>query len=188
MGITEACFNSHCKPYFDKATNILELGAQHYIQDGRVVGYFKNIFNQYNITSLDITGENRSTIIDLSKPIVSIQQRYELISNFGTSEHVSSQYQCWKNMHSLLDINGIVISEIPEKFSWKGHCKYYIDYAFFKSMSSDFDIIDYRSIYYQDNGYLSFSILRKKSQIFQTSEHDLLNTINVEDMNDRISY
>ena len=188
MGITENVFISHCKTYFDNAKSILELGAQHYITSGRIIGYFSNIFKQYNIVSIDLNGENTSLKIDLTKNIT-LDKPYDLITNFGTSEHVSNQYNCWKNIHSMLSEDGIIISEIPEISSWKGHCKYYVDYRFFNAMHKDFEIIDYRSIFYSDNGYLSFSIMKKKSIVFETPIEEFNKFIVVdESVKDRISF
>jgi hypothetical protein len=188
MGITKKYFDLYCKQYFEISNSILELGAQDLLVDGNSLGYFKNIYSNYNIESLDITGENNSLKLDLSTELY-IHKQYDLITNFGTSEHVSNQYTCWKNIHSLLNTNGIVISEIPEIGSWKGHCKYYIDYSFFKTMNKDFEIIDYRSIYYPNNGYLSYSVLKKISETFLTSKDDMLKTIVIDDnVNDKISF
>lgn len=188
MGVTKQIFELHCKKYFDNSKSILELGAQDLLINGSSIGYFKNIYANYPIESLDMNGENGSIQINLAENLVPTKT-YDLITNFGTTEHVSNQYVCWKNIHSLLNVDGIVISEIPEIGSWRGHCKYYVDYKFFKAMSNDFEIIDYRSIYYPNNGYLSYSVLRKISDTFLTTEDDLLKTIQIDDsVNDKISF
>jgi hypothetical protein len=190
MGITDIVFHKLCKKYFSDAKCILELGAQHFLvgPQQKIAGYFSKIFNNYPITIIDMNGENGALKIDLSKDI-DIKSSYDLITNFGTSEHVSDQYTCWKNIHALLSNEGIVISEIPEIGSWKGHCRYYVDYSFFKAMSEDFEIIDYRRIHYSRNGYLSFSILKKKSHIFLTRRDVLEKTIHVDNnVIDKISF
>lgn len=187
MGITDNVYK-YCQTYFDNADNILELGSQIYIKNRVNSGYFKNIFSHYNITSLDITGENNSLRLDLSKPLIH-DKKYDLITNFGTTEHVSNQYECWKNIYNLLDENGIIISEIPEINSWSGHCKYYVDFKFFKMLETNFEIIDYRSIFYTGNGYLSFSILRKKCLEFTITKEEFYKPVYVDNNTvDRISY
>ena len=187
MGIPKDLFFNSCKRYFDSAKNILELGAQHYLVDNKIVGYFKNLFN-YPITSLDMNGENGSLIVDLSKELQPMQ-KFDLITNFGTSEHVSNQFQCWKNIHTLLEDNGIIINEIPEIDAWKNHCKYYVDKRFFESMHKDFEIIEYKQVYYAGNGNLCFCILKKKSNVFLTTESELMEHVKiVEETNDKISF
>jgi hypothetical protein len=188
MGITDNVFMLHCKSYLDNAKSIVELGSQHYIAAGRIVGYFSNIFKWYNILSIDLNGENGSLKVDLTKSI-SLDKPCDLITNFGTSEHVSNQYMCWKNIHSMLSEDGIVISEIPEIGSWKGHCKYYVDYQFFNAMYRDFEIIDYRSIFFPDNGYNTFSILKKKSAVFETPIEEFNKFIKIDEtVRDHISF
>jgi len=187
MGITKQIFELHSKKYFDNSKSILELGAQDLLINGSSVGYFKNIY-KYPIESLDMNGENGSIQLNLAVELLPTKT-YDLVTNFGTTEHVSNQYICWKNIHSFLSIGGFVISEIPEIGSWKGHCNYYIDYTFFKAMSNDFEIIDYRSIYYPNNGYLSYSVLRKISDTFLTNKDDLLKTIHIDNsVVDKISF
>lgn len=187
MGITKKIFDLHSKKYFDNAKSILELGAQDLLVNGYKFGYFKNIY-PYPIDCLDMNGENGAIQLNLATELTPTKT-YDLISNFGTTEHVSDQYICWKNIHSFLDFNGIIISEIPEIGSWKGHCNYFVDYSFFKAMYKDFEIIDYRSIYYPDNGYLSYSVLRKISNTFLTTKDELLATIYVDkSVNDAISF
>lgn len=187
MGIPKDLFFNDCKKYFDSAKNILELGAQHYLINNNVVGYFKNFFS-YPLTSLDLNGENGSLQINLANDLV-ITTKYDLITNFGTTEHVSNQYQCWKNVHSFLEDDGIIISEIPEIGSWKNHCKYYVDKNFFESMNKDFEIVEYKQIYYPGNGNLCFCIMKKISKEFITSKEELMKYVEiVEENNDRISY
>jgi hypothetical protein len=187
MGIPKELFFNDCKVYFDSAKNILELGAQHYLINNNVVGYFKQFFN-YPITSIDLNGENGSLKINLATKLPSMPT-YDLITNFGTTEHVSNQYQCWKNVHSLLEDNGIVISEIPEIDSWKNHCKYYVDKRFFESMNKDFEILSYKQIYYPGNGNLCFCIMKKISKEFGTTEEELMKYVKiVEENNDKISF
>jgi hypothetical protein len=187
MGIPKDLFFNDCKIYFDSAKNILELGAQHYLIDNRVVGYFKNLFS-YPLTSLDMNGENGSIRVDLAK-VLPKMSKYDLITNFGTTEHVSNQYQCWKNVHSLLEDGGLVISEIPEINAWKNHCKYYVDKRFFESMQKDFEIVSYKQVFYPGNGNLCFCIMKKKSATFLTSEAELMRYVHiVEENNDKISF
>lgn len=175
MGITDTVYFTYCKPYFEKATAILELGAQLFLVGGKSVGYFKNVL-RFPITSLDYTGENESLPLNLSTELP-IQQQYDLVTNFGTSEHVSNQYICWKNIHSFCSEGGYVLCEIPEKGSWKHHCKYYVTHSFFEAMSHEFEIIFFKQIFYRGQGNNCFCILRKRNPTWQLSESEFLKQI-----------
>lgn len=75
-------------------------------------------------TSFDINGKNGAVALDLSRPLPGDQQRgaYDLVTNFGTSEHVAdSQYQCWRNIHDLCAPGGLMLHAIPEVGSWPRH-------------------------------------------------------------------
>lgn len=187
MGITMKTFDTYCRKYFDNAKKILELGAQDYIVNKESIGYFKNVFLRYPITSFDMNGENNSIQVNLADEQVT-DSTYDLVTNFGTSEHVPNQYICWKNIHAYCSLGGIIINELPRIGHWPNHCKYYVDKPFFESLNKDFDIIEFRYIQY-NAGDLCFCILKKKSNIFLTNQHELEKNIKViNDFEDKISF
>jgi hypothetical protein len=106
---------------------------------------------KYNHTSIDCNGDNNSISIDLSIDIKNqnckLLDKFDLITNFGTSEHVGEfilnkdevdnpQYYCFKNIHDMLKNNGIVIHCIPLVNNWKGHGVYEYTHKFFNSLCS----------------------------------------------------
>ena len=92
MGFNDTVYFEYCKAYFQKASSILELGAQLFFVNGKSVGYFKNLMN-YPIDCIDMMGENNSMKLNLSTELP-VEKQYELITNFGTTEHVANQYVC----------------------------------------------------------------------------------------------
>jgi hypothetical protein len=83
--------------------------------------------------SIDIHGKFGAVPLDLSKPIKKWKGRFDVLTNFGTSEHVDDQYECFKNMHDLVKKDGVYISLMPVS-QWEGnreknikrlHCKYF---------------------------------------------------------------
>lgn len=180
MGLNDTVYFTYCRPYFQKAQSILELGAQLFLVNGKSVGYFKNLLG-FPITSLDIKGENGSLPLNLSNEIPAEHQKeYDLITNFGTSEHVANQYQCWKNIHCFCKKGGYVINEIPEKGSWKNHCKFYVEKSFFEALSADFEIVLLKPIFYRGQGNNILCIQRKKTDTFQTPQDLFMKNIYVD--------
>ncbi len=96
--------------------------------------YFE--FNGFKHTSIDINGKNGSLVFDLSKPIIdeTLINNFDIVTNFGTSEHVENQYECFKNIHNLCKKDGLFIHAVPEIGSWIGHCKYYYSSIFFERL------------------------------------------------------
>jgi hypothetical protein len=180
-----------CEKYFSLDKRIAELGAQ--FVTGEEWGhygppYFKEIFPDLNLVSFDMTGEFDSIQLNLSEDLPSeYAQKFDIVTNFGTTEHVQNQYVCWKNAFRMLVEGGIMINEIPKKGHWEGHCKFYFDESAVASMQRDFEILEMQDIFYEDAGNLLYFVLRKKHNgEFITSENDLMSTVQViENYNDK---
>ena len=70
--------------------------------------------------------------------------KYDLVTNFGTSEHILNQLNFFKIMHQLTAVNGIMISEVPCMFglimgTFKYEPKFFTDLA----RSNAYNIIDF---------------------------------------------
>lgn len=174
---------SICEKYFtDGNKKIAELGCQYVMGDewgGYGPPYFKNVFNHLDITSFDINGENGAVVVNLSDDVPDeYRNKFDIVTNFGTTEHVKNQYVCWKNIFDMTRLDGIVISEIPKKGSWAGHCKYYFDESTFHSLNKDFSIVEMMDVHYDGTGNLIYCVLKKMhSGSFKTSEKELLNNM-----------
>lgn len=144
MGLTKKNFDlfSHVLNTFfveKQEKTCLELGSQEF------VGIFNNICVREvfakefkECITVDLHNIKDVTICDLS-----IYQEglfnVDLITNFGTTEHVEyedGQYNCWKNIHNWLNIDGIIVHLTPEFRSWPGHCRYYTDFDFYKNLEN----------------------------------------------------
>lgn len=66
-------------------------------------------------TSVDINGEDGALPIDLTKPILDsdLLLNFDVITNVGTTEHVSDQIACFKNIHNLCKERGLFIHIVP---------------------------------------------------------------------------
>jgi len=141
MGVNSTSFtklNTVIDTYFTDSSDkvLLELGLQEtwgtmefrYVRD-----VLQSKFAAY--ISIDLHKIKGTTLFDLSE----FSPNYfkaDLITNFGTAEHVEleqGQYNCWANIHNWLNLNGIVIHEVPMVGHWQNHCRYFYDYNFFKT-------------------------------------------------------
>jgi 2-polyprenyl-3-methyl-5-hydroxy-6-metoxy-1,4-benzoquinol methylase len=111
-----------------------ELGDQLIDVDGIDFKVAKDYWESLGIkhTSIDINGEHGALPMDLSKPIdvEEIGGPFNIVTNFGTSEHVSDQYECFRNIHNLCRFDGLIIHSVPEVGSWKGHGLFHYSYHF----------------------------------------------------------
>lgn len=146
--------------------NILELGTQDIVDEPVKIALCKSISDTYynnsvlfklylnelgyKVTSIDIMGDRGSIPVNLCEDIdVWNLGQFDVITNYGTTEHVDNQYMCWKNMHKSLKVGGIMINEIPKIGNWPGHCEFYYDLKFFQ----EFKNIGYEIIYNKDHIY-----------------------------------
>ncbi|GAB4489401.1 MAG: hypothetical protein OHK006_20980 [Thermodesulfovibrionales bacterium] len=84
-----------------------------------------------NHTSIDLNGRDGALAINLDYPISSdLTDRFDVVTDYGTLEHVNNQYQAFQNIHRLCKANGIMLHVLPLSGHWEGHCRYYYDQNF----------------------------------------------------------
>ncbi len=115
MGINKKSYDSILSTidnYLEQKENkvLIELGIQesYFNSDFRFLRE-KLSFNFKEYLSIDLHDIDGVTKFDLS--VYNPEQfKADVITNIGTSEHVEyeeGQYNCWKNIHSWLEVGGI---------------------------------------------------------------------------------
>jgi len=87
--------------------------------------------------SIDLHGNNGSHPLDLSKSIIDLFwiNNFNIVTNFGTSEHVANQYQCWQNIHNLGKPGSVYIHVVPDYGRYSSdHADYFYDKEFFRKL------------------------------------------------------
>jgi len=101
-----------------------------------------------NHTSFDLNGIDGSVILDLSKPIQTRwKNKFNMISNCGTTEHVDNQCVVFENIHNLCQLGGLMIHSIPISRQWRGHCPYHYESGFPYELAK---LMNYTVIYYKE--------------------------------------
>ena len=106
--------------------------------------YFNSVgFKEYK--SIDINGAYNSLQFDLNKNILktySYNEKYDLVINNGTGEHVFNQYALFLNFHNLTKLNGIMLNILPF-IDWINHGFYNFNPIFFADLaaSNNYEII-----------------------------------------------
>ena len=88
--------------------------------------------------SIDIHGKNGSHALDLSQwiPDPFWHDNFDIVTNFGTSEHVERQAECWRNIHNLGRPGAVYIHVLPQHKKYRpDHCNHFYDKEFFESLS-----------------------------------------------------
>ena len=66
--------------------------------------------------SIDVNGHAGSKPYDLNKNLeesYDYKEKFDLVTNFGSTEHIFNQYENFKNMHNLCKENGLMIGIVP---------------------------------------------------------------------------
>ncbi len=111
-----------------KNISMIELGTQ--ILDNNQTG--KEYFSYLGVNHISIDWNDRDGALplDLSSEIKDIPQA-DVVTNFGTSEHILDQFMCWKNIHNFCKNGGIIFAFVPPVGTWPDHCDYYYTMDFF---------------------------------------------------------
>ena len=96
-------------------------------------------------SSIDINGAYDSYKFDLNKNIFekyNFKEKFDLVINNGTGEHIFDQYNLFLNFHNLTKINGLMLSILPF-IDWINHGFYNFNPIFFADLaaSNGYDIV-----------------------------------------------
>lgn len=139
-----------------KLKKMLELGNQHMkYNDPSLDVYLKAIdvdtepatgkefFSKigFEHTSMDINGLDGAEVIDLGAPITDVKKlRYfDVITSFGTLEHIENQFFLMRNIHNMLKIGGIFYALCPASGLIKKHGWWMYTRSYFKELASYHD-------------------------------------------------
>ena len=123
---------------------MIELGNQHLDQHlGGPHGSAKDYFLAKDIDhvsidlngqdGIDLNGQDGALKLDLNTKLDIAPA--DIITNAGTSEHVSNQEMCFTNVHNLCKVGGHMVHFIPPQGTWPGHCSHYYSTEFMSDLA-----------------------------------------------------
>ena len=120
------------------AVRIAELGAQTVgseISGAKIPGSEYFAPRCVGHVSFDWSGRYGSEIVDLQTPVdEQWKDQFDVVTNFGTGEHVGNQYGLWANIYDMLVPGGAVVTAAPLPGTWAGHCEWRYPPEFFEQM------------------------------------------------------
>lgn len=90
-------------------------------------------------TSIDLSEQNGAIGHDLSTIISGFTGPFDMVCDFGTSEHVENYYNCNWNIHTLCKPGGLIVKENPLVGNWPGHGLHYVDEKFYEALAGEND-------------------------------------------------
>ena len=113
MGIGAAPQVLLAKLDLPSAFKVCEFGSQEFRGLGTAEDYYRKL-GAGAYTSIDINGQATVTA-DLNRPLS--LGLFDLVTDWGTSEHIFDQGQVWRTRHDLTRTGGVMALELP----FQGH-------------------------------------------------------------------
>ena len=102
-------------------------------------------FNEY--ACIDADGKHNALKFDLNLNIVEkykFEKKYDLVTNFGTSEHLINQKTFFENAHNLTKPNGYMLHLLPfEGYLNHGYFNYQPKFFYDLAIFNDYEIIGF---------------------------------------------
>lgn len=89
--------------------------------------------------SIDLNELDGALPLDLREKIEGYDGYFDIITNYGTLEHVKNrgpgQYWGWRNVHEFCKVGGSMVHVVPPIGDWPGHCPYHYDQQFLPELA-----------------------------------------------------
>jgi hypothetical protein len=125
--------------------------------------YFESL--GYEHVSVDLNGKDGALVRDLSKPF-SLDREFDVVTDFGTSEHVECLWACLENVHRHTRVGGLIFCANPAPGNWPGHGHWYRSADFCRAFASavGYEILELAPVACAGNthdGWLTSVVFRK---------------------------
>lgn len=127
-------------------------------------------------TSIDWHGNNGVLKLDFREPIlVPMIELYDILTNFGFTEHVDNQFMAWKNINDLIKVGGKIICELPGQAKFPGHHEFpYYTLDFFQLLALkcgyEIDALRYQQHTVPLAGQVVWAVMTKTKSEFISQE------------------
>ena len=112
------------------------------LENGLIKGSAKYYYSNLGInhSSFDLNGKDAAIPLDLCKPLdKKYVNKYNLVTNIGTTEHTEDQYQVFNNIDKFCCKGGVMVHNIPAVNNWRGHANAWYTTDFFRELAKLYD-------------------------------------------------
>ena len=130
--------------------------------------YFKKLGSKH--TSFDLNGLDGAVVVDLANKVpFEYHNLFDILTNYGTTEHIEHQFTVFMNIHNMMKIGGVAIHSVPLDGYWVGHSPYHYTKAFVQDLirNNNYDLIHCETQKRRNQKLLNF-VYRKSCSDFQT--------------------
>jgi len=123
-------------PTLPKRFSVCELGDQYLTQTGGPRQLAKEFYEELGCGRYEsIDGNGRGTIThDLNRSFEVLPGRFDLVTDFGTGEHIFNQHAVWRTVHVLTKKGGHIVFDRPTQ-GYPEHCYYNVHECLFRDIA-----------------------------------------------------
>jgi hypothetical protein len=157
-------------PAFHPGASICDLGAQIMHVDpnfGLSAGpYVQKMFGFGRYVCIDMDGTNNALDLDLNNACYEdVGEQFDVVTNHGTTEHCLNQLNCFRFMHDITKVGGLMIHMVP---SWPycdyNNCFFFMTEEVFSNVAEANNYEKVRLNLFDDsNGKYVLAVLRRTS-------------------------
>tara|TARA_R110000868_G_scaffold357282_1_gene618732 strand:- start:387 stop:1184 length:798 start_codon:yes stop_codon:yes gene_type:complete len=135
----------------ESQANVLDLAQKFHdssmIKPGVRTLFLGEVFDHttHEYLSIDVCPGHNTTIIDLNKAAipVSFRQRFDLVLNLGTTEHIVNQFNSFAAIHEATKTGGYMLHQVPTA-GWHNHGYFCYHPLFFKDIvaANGYELLD----------------------------------------------
>jgi hypothetical protein len=181
MGVTPLALDVIRRHVTLQGLRMMELGSQEImgvpgIPDGTSA---KDYFTALGVkhVSVDFNGARGAVVADLGKPAEceAWQGSFDIVTDFGTTEHVHDLYWARRNAHAFAAMDGILLFQNPIIGHWPGHGLHYFTLEFYQRLA-EAEVIEIGELFAHptmgnsETGMQVCCVARKRSEEFVSSE------------------
>lgn len=115
---------------------------------GERTAYISELFDLTNIfyTSYDVCPALKTEIFDLNREVLPQHYRgsFDVVLNFGTTEHVLNQLNSFRVMHDAMKVGGVTYHQLPST-GWINHGYFAYHWTLFEDLirANDYELLDW---------------------------------------------
>ena len=90
----------------------------------------------WTVVVVDLNGCDGALPIDLTVPgALEHLGKFDMVTNFGTTEHVPEQDECWASIHKAVAVGGMLACITPLPGHWERHGRFYPTMAWYDAFA-----------------------------------------------------
>jgi SAM-dependent methyltransferase len=105
--------------------------------------FYSRLLGVAEYEAIDLHGTKRAQRIDLNRPYDPARQ-FDLVLNFGTTEHIFNQYEAFHSIHKLAKAGGLMIHGLPHSGDREhGFYNYHATFFFDLAAANGYEVVSF---------------------------------------------